>query len=87
MRCLNVSGLTALLILAAASTSEAHSLKELKSVLGDREKYFQPIDKQAPIFELQDINGQAVRLAGIRDKVVVLQTVGTPLWLMARTRK
>ncbi len=77
MRCLNVSGLTALLILAAASTSEAHSLKELKSVLGDREKYFQPIDKQAPIFELQDINGQAVRLAGIRDKVVVLHFVYT----------
>ncbi len=75
MRCLNVSGLTALLIVAAMSTSEAHSLKELESVLGDREKYFQAIDKKAPVFELQDINGQAVRLAGFRHKVIVLHFV------------
>ncbi len=77
MRCLNVSGLTALLMLAAMSTSEAHSLKELRNVLGDREKYFQPIDKKAPVFELQDINGHAMRLAGFRDKVIVLHFVYT----------
>ncbi len=77
MRCLKMSGLTALSIVAAVSTSEAHSPKDLKSVLGDREKYFQPIDKKAPAFELQDVNGRAVRLAGFRDKVIVLHFVYT----------
>ncbi len=75
MRCMKVSGLTALLMVAAVSTGEAHSLKKLESVLGEREKYFQAIDKTAPAFELQDVNGQAVRLADFRDKVVVLHFV------------
>lgn len=77
MRFLKVNGLAVLLVVAAVSIGEAHSLKEVESVLGDREKYFQAIDRKAPLFELRDIKGRAVRLADFRDKVVVLHFVYT----------
>lgn len=59
----------------AAPAASAHSLKELEATLGDREKYFQPIDKDAPAFALQDADGRAVSLADFRGKIVVLHFI------------
>ena len=55
----------------------AHSLDELEGQLGDREKYFQPIGKEAPDFALQDADGRAVALQDLRGKVVVLHFIYT----------
>ena len=77
MRYLNVIGLTLSFVIAAAQTGAAHSLDELEAQLADREKYLQPIDKDAPQFELWDADGRAVRLTDFRDKVVVLHFIYT----------
>jgi protein SCO1/2 len=66
-----------LLAVAAIPPSAAHSLGELEGMLGDREKYFQPIDRQAPDFTLEDANGRAVALKNLQGKVVVLHFVYT----------
>jgi protein SCO1/2 len=65
------------LILAAAFTAaaQAHSLKDLETMLGDREKYFQAIDKPAPDFALQDADGKRVGLSDLRGKVIVLHFI------------
>ncbi len=60
---------------AVAPAVSAHSLKELESALGDREKYFQAIDKDAPAFTLRDADGRTVSLASFRGKVVVLHFI------------
>ncbi len=54
--------------------------KILAYVLGeprlvDREKYFQPLNRSAPDFTLQDADRRTVRLADYRDKVVVLHFI------------
>src|SRR5260370_35470426 len=66
-----------LAVVAAGSAPVAwsHSLKDLQTQLGDREKYFQPIDKDGHAFTLQDAGGHAVRLADFRGKVVVLHFI------------
>ncbi len=66
-----------ILATAAVTPATAHSLKRLEARLYDREKYFQPFDKQTPEFELQDADGRAVRLGDFRQKVVVLHFVYT----------
>lgn len=65
------------LALAVMTTSmaSAHSLKDLETMLGDKEKFFQPIDKPAPGFTLRNADGETVRLADLRDKVVVLHFI------------
>ena len=68
----SLAALTLALVTATVMSAEAHSLKELESQLGNREKYFQPVDKGAPGFELRDAAGRIVRLADFHDKVVVL---------------
>jgi protein SCO1 len=60
-------------ILTAAA--RAHSLKDLETMLGDREKYFQAIDKPAPDFALQDADGNSVGLSELQGKVVVLHFI------------
>jgi len=65
------------LILLAAPTAFAHSLKDLESMLGDREKFFQPMDKEAPGFALRDADGKSISLADLRGKVVVLHFIYT----------
>lgn len=55
----------------------AHSLHELETELGNREQYFQPIDKPTPDFALQDAAGRSVSLADFRGKVVVLHFIYT----------
>ncbi|MPY76148.1 MAG: redoxin domain-containing protein [Alphaproteobacteria bacterium] len=63
------------LALIAAPAALAHSLEELESMLGDREKYFQPMDKEAPDFTLSNADGGTVRLTDLRGKVVVLHFI------------
>lgn len=53
----------------------AHSLDELESTLGERETYFQLVDKPAPQVRLQDAAGQPVDLADFRGQVVVLHFI------------
>jgi protein SCO1/2 len=65
------------LLAASASTIAAHSLGELDAQLRDREKYFQPIDQDAPAFTLQDAEGRAVSLEDLRGRVVVLHFIYT----------
>jgi protein SCO1/2 len=60
---------------ATAPVASAHSLKDLATMLGDREKYFQSVDKPAPAFALQDADGRPVGLADLRGKVVVLHFI------------
>lgn len=55
----------------------AHSLEETESMIGQEERYFQPIDKPAPDFTLRTADDRVVRLADFRDKVVVLHFIYT----------
>jgi len=55
----------------------AHSLEEVDQDLRDKDKYFQPVDSEAPSFSLQDADGRVVSLAGLRGKVVVLNFIYT----------
>jgi protein SCO1/2 len=58
--------------------ASAHSTKdkgELDRLMGDKEKYFQSLDRKAPEFTLQDADGNAVRLTDLRGKVVVLHFI------------
>src|SRR5260370_1099267 len=56
-------------------SADGHS--QHQSTLGDREKYFQPIDKDAPGFTLANAEGHGVSLADFRGKVVVLHFIYT----------
>ena len=62
-------------VASATSTVSAHSLQEVEAVLDAREKYFQPVDKDAPVFTLQDATGRTVRLGDFRGKVVILNFI------------
>ncbi len=71
-----IAGAVGLALAAAMAVPvAAHSLKELEGQLGKREKYFQPFDKDAPGFELENADGRVVRLADFQDKVVVLHFI------------
>ena len=65
------------LVAAASPPVSAHSLKSLENQLHNKEKYFQPLDKEAPDFELQDADGGTVGLRDLRGKVVVLYFIYT----------
>ena len=67
--------LTLLMVVVAAASASGHSLEDLEALLGDREKFFQPLDKPAPAFALRDASGNAVRLSDLRGKVVVLHFI------------
>lgn len=71
------NALVALSLATVAPAAFAHSLHDLEASLGDREKYFQSIDKAAPSFVLQDAAGHAVSLADFRGRVVVLHFIYT----------
>ncbi len=73
----SVAALSLALVTATVMAAGAHSLKELESQLDDREKYFQPTDKDAPGFELRRAAGRTVQLADFQDKVVVLHFIYT----------
>lgn len=65
------------LVAALAPAARAHSLDEVDAMLGDKEKYFQAIDKPAPDFTLQSADGSTAQLADLRGKVVVLHFIYT----------
>lgn len=67
--------LTICLLLTTAAPSLAHSLKHLEDKLSGKERYFQPFDKKAPNFTLQDSEGHSISLRDFRDKVVILHFV------------
>lgn len=64
-----------LLLVSLSAAAWAHSLKDLETLLGDKEKYFQSIDKAAPDFALQDADGKPIQLSDLRGKVVVLHFI------------
>lgn len=65
-----------LAVLASAGTAVPaaahHPGDGLDALMGSRETYFQQVDAPAPGFELRNLEGEPVRLADFRDKVVVL---------------
>jgi protein SCO1/2 len=67
--------LALILVGALAPAASAHSLQELETILGSKERYFQPLDKPAPAFTLRNADGTTVRLADLRGKVVVLHFI------------
>lgn len=69
--------LVSLSLVIVAPAAFAHSLHELEAELGSREQYFQPINKAAPDFTLQDAAGRSVSLADFHSKVVVLHFIYT----------
>jgi len=69
--------LLVLSLVVLTANAAAHSLDELEAQLGDREQYFQPIDRNAPPFALEDCEGRAISLDDLRGKVVVLHFVYT----------
>jgi protein SCO1/2 len=77
MRSLKPIALSLAVLAASASNAAAHSLDEVAAQLGDREQYFQPIDRDAPPFALKDAEGRAVGLEDLRGKVAVLHFVYT----------
>ncbi len=66
----------ALTVVGAPAVS-AHSMKDLEDDLFNKEKYFQPFDKEAPDFTLMDADGRPVGLRDLRGKVVVLHFIYT----------
>ena len=62
---------------ACAPTASAHSLKGVEDDPHAKEKYFQPLDKEAPDFALMDADGRQVGLRDLRGKVVVLHFIYT----------
>jgi len=60
-----------------ALPSFSHSLKEVEQNLYEKEKYYQPVDVEAPGFALQDADGRTFRLTDFKGKVVVLHFIYT----------
>ena len=69
----------AVILSLAATTSFAwgHSAAEVETSLGETEKYFQPVSKDAPQFTLRSMDGRVVQLQDLRGKVVVLYFIFT----------
>jgi protein SCO1 len=77
MQSLKRMAISLAVLAASAPAAAAHSLDELDAQLRDREKYFQPMDQNAPAFTLQDAQGRTVSLEDLRGKVVVLHFIYT----------
>lgn len=75
---LTLPGLLAIAMgISFASDAAAHSLDDVEAMMGQKERYFQRIDKPAPDFTLRDADGHTVRLADFRGKVLVLHFIYT----------
>ncbi|XNO42104.1 SCO family protein (plasmid) [Sinorhizobium meliloti] len=77
MRVLYPALLTIVVEMTCAMAVLAHSLEEVDRDLRDKEKYFQTVDVEAPVFTLEDADDRTVSLSGLRGKVVVLNFVYT----------
>jgi protein SCO1/2 len=77
VRSLKPIPLSLVVLAASVSNTAAHSLDEVEAQLSDREQYFQPVDRDAPPFALEDAEGRGVSLEDLRGKVVVLHFVYT----------
>jgi protein SCO1/2 len=77
MRMLRSAVLSIAVAMACVAPVLAHSLEELNQDLWQKEKYFQPVDSEAPGFTLQDAGGNTVSLSDLRGKVVVLNFIYT----------
>jgi len=77
MRLTAALGLGLAFFFAGSYEVSAHSLESLENQLHRTEKYFQPLDKEAPDFTLQDADGRTLGSADLRGKVVVLNFVYT----------
>ena len=71
------TGIALCVLVLTLAPAGAHSLADLQAMLHDREQNFQPIDKAAPEFALQDAEGRPVTLVDFRGKVVVLHFIYT----------
>jgi protein SCO1/2 len=58
-----------------SSPASAHSLEMVTDELLKAEPYFQPGDREAPGFTLQDADGRTVRILDFRGKAVVLNFI------------
>ena len=67
--------LGATVFVAFSTSAFPHSLEEVEQDIHDQEKYFQPVDSEAPGFSLQDVEGRPVQLSDFRGKVVVLNFI------------
>src|SRR3546814_19244938 len=66
------------LAVSAAMPVAAHSIKdkgELDRLMGDKEKFFQSLDKEAPDFTPQDADGMVVSRPDLRGQVAVLHFI------------
>lgn len=77
MRILRSTVLAIVVAVACVAPVLAHSLEEVDQDLRAMEKYFQPVDSEAPGFTLQDAKGRTVSLSDLRGKVVVLNFIYT----------
>lgn len=57
--------------------ASSHSLKEVEETLYEKEKYYQPVDVEAPGFALRDANDRTLGLTDFKGKVVVLHFIYT----------
>lgn len=69
--------LTLVVVVSITPGALAHSPEDVQGILGDKERYFQVIDKQAPDFTLRSADGRTVKLADFRGEVVVLHFIYT----------
>ena len=77
---MSVTRRTVLCLAAAipfASPVSSHSMQDVEQELSNKEEYFQPVDRQAPGFALQDADGRTVSLSDFKGKVVVLHFIYT----------
>ena len=77
MKKITAFGLGLVVFFAGSYEVSAHSLESLENQLHDKEKYFQPLDKEAPDFTLQDADGRTIGSTDLLGKVVVLNFVYT----------
>jgi len=64
-------------VLAIAPAQAHHPGAELDKVMGDKEKFFEQTDRQAPAFELMNRDGEVVSLSDYADKILVVHFVYT----------
>jgi protein SCO1/2 len=69
--------LAAFLTATLAPPAVAHTLQDVEQDIAGKEKFFQPVDKVAPGFTLQDADGRTVSLSDFKGKVVVLHFIYT----------